>query len=118
MTVFAETGKRLRGLLLGNKLFSPLPRNCTEYLDRKILSWLIQQPLCVPWPCLMAFWFANSLLTGIQSVDNGSCLRLLNTITQRGWVIIDLVVSSVLMSMGMMMLSPLIISLPFKEKNT
>jgi flagellar biosynthetic protein FliP len=30
------------------------------------------------------------------------------------FVIIDLVVASVLMSMGMMMLSPLIISLPFK----
>jgi flagellar biosynthetic protein FliP len=29
-------------------------------------------------------------------------------------LIIDLVVASVLMSMGMMMLSPLIISLPFK----
>ena len=30
------------------------------------------------------------------------------------FVVIDLVVASVLMSMGMMMLSPLIISLPFK----
>lgn len=30
------------------------------------------------------------------------------------FLIIDLVVASVLMSMGMMMLSPLIISLPFK----
>ncbi len=30
------------------------------------------------------------------------------------FMIIDLVVSSVLMSMGMMMLSPLVISLPFK----
>jgi flagellar biosynthetic protein FliP len=30
------------------------------------------------------------------------------------FLIIDLVVSSVLMSMGMMMLSPVIISLPFK----
>ena len=30
------------------------------------------------------------------------------------FLIIDLVVSSVLMAMGMMMLSPLIISLPFK----
>ena len=30
------------------------------------------------------------------------------------FVIIDLVVASVLMSMGMMMLSPMIISLPFK----
>ena len=30
------------------------------------------------------------------------------------FVIIDLVVASVLMSMGMMMLSPLIVSLPFK----
>ena len=30
------------------------------------------------------------------------------------FVVIDLVVSSVLMSMGMMMLSPMIISMPFK----
>jgi flagellar biosynthetic protein FliP len=30
------------------------------------------------------------------------------------FLIIDLVVSSVLMAMGMMMLSPLVISLPFK----
>jgi flagellar biosynthetic protein FliP len=30
------------------------------------------------------------------------------------FVIIDMVVASVLMSMGMMMLSPMIISLPFK----
>ena len=30
------------------------------------------------------------------------------------FLVIDLVVSSVLMSMGMMMLSPMIISLPFK----
>ena len=30
------------------------------------------------------------------------------------FVVIDLVVASVLMSMGMMMLSPMIISLPFK----
>ena len=30
------------------------------------------------------------------------------------FLIIDLVVSSVLMSMGMMMLSPMVISLPFK----
>lgn len=70
-------------------------------------------------------------IAGIESIDSPEAtpLRLLlpafvtselKTAFQIGFlifipfVIIDLVVASVLMSMGMMMLSPLIISLPFK----
>jgi flagellar biosynthetic protein FliP len=70
-------------------------------------------------------------IAGVESIDSPEAtpLRLLlpafvtselKTAFQIGFmvfipfVIIDLVVASVLMSMGMMMLSPLIVSLPFK----
>ncbi len=70
-------------------------------------------------------------IAGIESIDNPADTPLtvlipafvvseLKTAFQIGFlvfipfVIIDLVVASVLMSMGMMMLSPMIISLPFK----
>lgn len=70
-------------------------------------------------------------LSGIETIDNPGDVSLsillpafitseLKTAFQIGFIlfipflIIDLVVASVLMSMGMMMLSPLIISLPFK----
>jgi flagellar biosynthetic protein FliP len=70
-------------------------------------------------------------MSGVQGIDGPENIPLtvllpsfvtseLKTAFQIGFLIflpfliIDLVVASVLMSMGMMMLSPLIISLPFK----
>ncbi len=58
----------------------------------------------VPFPVLAAAFMTSELTTAFQI---GFLLFI-------PFVIIDLVVSSVLMSMGMMMLSPMLISLPFK----
>ncbi len=58
----------------------------------------------VPFPVLAAAFLTSELTTAFQI---GFLLFV-------PFVIIDLVVSSVLMSMGMMMLSPMLISLPFK----
>ena len=58
----------------------------------------------VPFPVLAAAFLTSELKTAFQI---GFLLFV-------PFVVIDLVVSSVLMSMGMMMLSPMIISLPFK----
>ena len=57
-----------------------------------------ESPDAVPFSVLLPAFATSELKTGFQI----------------GFLIIDLVVASVLMSMGMMMLSPLIISLPFK----
>ena len=48
---------------------------------------------------------------GAGALANGAALMFLLFVP---FVVIDLVVASVLMSMGMMMLSPMMISLPFK----
>ncbi len=61
-------------------------------------------PEQVPFPVLAAAFLTSELTTAFQI---GFLLFI-------PFVIIDLVVSSVLMSMGMMMLSPMLISLPFK----
>ncbi len=58
----------------------------------------------VPFPVLAASFLTSELTTAFQI---GFMLFI-------PFVIIDLVVASVLMSMGMMMLSPMLISLPFK----
>ncbi len=58
----------------------------------------------VPFPILMASFLTSELKTAFQI---GFLLFI-------PFVVIDLVVASVLMSMGMMMLSPMMISLPFK----
>lgn len=58
----------------------------------------------VPFPVLAASFLTSELKTAFQ----------IGFLIFVPFVIIDLVVSSVLMSMGMMMLSPMIISLPFK----
>ncbi len=58
----------------------------------------------VPFPVLAAAFLTSELKTAFQI---GFLLFV-------PFVVIDLVVSSVLMSMGMMMLSPMLISLPFK----
>jgi len=58
----------------------------------------------VPFTVLMPAFITSELTTAFQI---GFLLFI-------PFVIIDLVVSSVLMSMGMMMLSPMLISLPFK----
>lgn len=58
----------------------------------------------VPFPVLMTAFVTSELKTAFQI---GFMLFI-------PFLIIDLVVASVLMSMGMMMLSPLVISLPFK----
>ncbi|MCG8426004.1 MAG: flagellar type III secretion system pore protein FliP [Chromatiales bacterium] len=63
-----------------------------------------QGPEQVPMSVLLPAFATSELKTGFQI---GFLLFL-------PFLIIDLVVASVLMSMGMMMLSPLIISLPFK----
>ena len=64
----------------------------------------IDGPENVPLTVLMPSFITSELKTGFQI---GFLIFL-------PFLIIDLVVASVLMSMGMMMLSPLIISLPFK----
>jgi len=58
----------------------------------------------VPFPVLAAAYMTSELTTAFQI---GFMLFI-------PFVVIDLVVASVLMSMGMMMLSPMLISLPFK----
>lgn len=58
----------------------------------------------IPWHILLPSFLTSELKTAFQI---GFLLFI-------PFLIIDLVVASVLMSMGMMMLSPLIISLPFK----
>ena len=58
----------------------------------------------VPFTILMASFLTSELKTAFQI---GFLLFI-------PFVVIDLVVASVLMSMGMMMLSPMMISLPFK----
>lgn len=64
----------------------------------------LQTPEDVPFTLLMPSFVTSELKTAFQI---GFLLFL-------PFVIIDLVVASVLMAMGMMMLSPLVISLPFK----
>lgn len=61
-------------------------------------------PLSVPFHILMPAFLTSELKTAFQ----------IGFILFIPFLIIDLVVASVLMAMGMMMLSPLIISLPFK----
>jgi flagellar biosynthetic protein FliP len=58
----------------------------------------------VPFPVLAAAYMTSELTTAFQI---GFMLFI-------PFVVIDLVVASVLMSMGMMMMSPMLISLPFK----
>lgn len=80
----------------------------TRINDLKLFSELSGQkfdsPEAVPFHVLLPAFITSELKTAFQI---GFILFL-------PFLIIDLVVSSVLMSMGMMMLSPLIISLPFK----
>lgn len=64
----------------------------------------VESPDQVPFSLLLPAFATSELKTGFQI---GFLLFI-------PFLIIDLVVASVLMSMGMMMLSPLIISLPFK----
>ncbi len=63
-----------------------------------------ESPEAVPWNALIPAFVISELKTAFQI---GFLLFL-------PFLIIDLVVASVLMAMGMMMLSPLVISLPFK----
>lgn len=64
----------------------------------------LQDPQSVPFKVLIPAYMTSELKTAFQI---GFMLFI-------PFLIIDLVVSSLLMSMGMMMLSPMIISLPFK----
>jgi len=64
----------------------------------------VESPDSVPFSMLLPAFATSELKTGFQI---GFLLFI-------PFLVIDLVVASVLMSMGMMMLSPLIISLPFK----
>lgn len=63
-----------------------------------------QKPEDVPFSVLMASFLTSELKTAFQ----------IGFLVFIPFVVIDLVVASVLMSMGMMMLSPMMISLPFK----
>jgi flagellar biosynthetic protein FliP len=63
-----------------------------------------ETPADVPFTLLMAAFITSELKTAFQ----------IGFLILIPFLIIDLVVASVLMSMGMVMLSPLIISLPFK----
>ncbi len=71
-----------------------------ELADRQELS----EPSATPFTILVPAFVTSELKTGFQ----------IGFLIFIPFLIIDLVVASVLMSMGMMMLSPLIISLPFK----
>lgn len=64
----------------------------------------LQSPEDTPFSVLMPAFITSELKTAFQ----------IGFIIFIPFVVIDLVVASVLMSMGMMMLSPLVISLPFK----
>lgn len=64
----------------------------------------IEQPTSTPLTILIPAFVVSELKTAFQ----------IGFLVFIPFVIIDLVVASVLMSMGMMMLSPMIISLPFK----
>lgn len=64
----------------------------------------VESPADVPFHVLMPAFVTSELKTAFQ----------IGFLVFIPFLIIDLVVASVLMSMGMMMLSPLIISLPFK----
>lgn len=64
----------------------------------------LESPETVPWSLLLPSFVTSELKTAFQM----GFLMLIP------FVIIDLVVASVLMSLGMVMLSPLTISLPFK----
>ncbi len=64
----------------------------------------IESPEKTPLTLLMPAFVTSELKTAFQ----------IGFLIFRPFVIIDLVVASVLMSMGMMMLSPMIVSLPFK----
>ena len=64
----------------------------------------INKPEDVPFPLLLPAYVTSELKTAFQI---GFLIFL-------PFLVIDLVVASVLMSMGMMMLSPMIVSLPFK----
>jgi flagellar biosynthesis protein FliP len=61
-------------------------------------------PEAVPFPALAAAFLTSELKTAFQI---GFLLFI-------PFIVIDLVVASVLMSLGMMMLSPMLVSLPFK----
>ena len=61
-------------------------------------------PKDVPYPVLIAAFVTSELKTAFQ----------IGFLIFIPFLIIDLVVASILMSMGMMMLSPMIVSLPFK----
>ncbi len=63
-----------------------------------------ESPKDVPYPVLMAAFVTSELKTAFQ----------IGFLIFIPFLIIDIVVASVLMSMGMMMLSPMIVSLPFK----
>jgi len=63
-----------------------------------------QTPAAVPLPVLVAAFMTSELKTAFQ----------IGFVIFIPFLIIDLVVASVLMAMGMMMLSPMLVSLPFK----
>ena len=64
----------------------------------------LQSPETVPFSLLVPAYVTSELKTAFQ----------IGFLVLIPFLVIDLVVASVLMSMGMMMLSPMIISLPFK----
>jgi flagellar biosynthetic protein FliP len=64
----------------------------------------IREPAATPFTLLVPAFVTSELKTGFQ----------IGFLIFIPFLVIDLVVASILMSMGMMMLSPLIISLPFK----
>jgi flagellar biosynthetic protein FliP len=64
----------------------------------------IQTPEDVPFSVLVSAFATSELKTAFQ----------IGFLVFLPFLVIDLVVASILMSMGMMMLSPMIISLPFK----
>lgn len=95
----SAAGKPLRAFMLGQ----------TREPDLQLFAGLAGQdtyktPESIPMSVLVPSFMTSELKTAFQ----------IGFLTFIPFLIIDLVVSSVLMSMGMMMLSPMLISLPFK----
>ncbi len=80
------------------------PRNRSDDLRRHGGRRQYVGPDAVPFPVLVASFVTSELKTAFE----------IGFLIFIPFVIIDLVVASVLMSMGMMMLSPMLISAPFK----
>lgn len=104
-----ETLKPLEALDAAQKPLKAFMLHQTRLNDLQVFGEMakvgqLQQPSDVPFSVLVPAFITSELKTAFQI---GFLLFI-------PFLVIDLVVASILMTMGMMMLSPLVISLPFK----